>query len=170
VGEPDQHPHAMTNEDVIAIVQERFGLTRSQIMANRPKGGCMARFTAMWLCRSVLGRSYPDIAKSFLVHHTTVINAVNQVENYIETEPGRKEVIMELKAQIIKKISAVGGGIPGPGGEVQTQAVRVLPHESGISQTIPVVCLRQTSQSNPSQAGPARAITIGQKVLAGSVR
>jgi chromosomal replication initiation ATPase DnaA len=97
----------MTNDDIITIVRERFGLTRAQIMAKRPKGGCMARFTAMWLCRSVLGMKYTEIAASFGVNHATVINAVNRVEAYIETEPNRKHTIEELQAQVIKKIGSI---------------------------------------------------------------
>lgn len=54
------------------------------------------RQLAMWLFRRLLGRSYPQIARTFRCDHTNVIYAVRQVDERVRRPP--EQVWAELAA------------------------------------------------------------------------
>lgn len=67
------------------IVAEEFGITRAELISIRRKAKLVEpRQVAMYLCRSLAERSYPDIGRRFGGRdHTTVIHAVRKVAERI---------------------------------------------------------------------------------------
>lgn len=65
-----------------------YGVNKKQILEkNRTKSVLQARSVAMWLCRQLLGLSYPDIGLYFKRDHTTCMLSIKKLANKIEKNP-----------------------------------------------------------------------------------
>jgi chromosomal replication initiator protein len=85
----DQLPNRLqpTSEDVIRAVAEHFGLRPVELKGRRRhRAISRPRQIAMWLCRKVLGKSYPEIGRDFGKDHSTVISACRKVDDLIEID------------------------------------------------------------------------------------
>jgi len=68
-----------------------YGLTRDELLGHDRKRRCVwPRHVAMALCRELTDHSFPGIGRNFDSHHTTVINAVQQVARRARTRELRK--------------------------------------------------------------------------------
>ena len=64
-------------EQVIAKVAERYGISGAAIRGKqRTKTVVQARHAAMVIARKRTGASYPELARAFNRHHTTIISAL----------------------------------------------------------------------------------------------
>ncbi len=76
-----------TSEDVIRSVAEHFGLRAAELKGRRRhRAISRPRQIAMWLCRKVLAKSYPEIGRDFAKDHSTVISACRKVDELIEID------------------------------------------------------------------------------------
>lgn len=75
----------MSDESVLyiqAATAKYFGLAPATLLGkDRHKSVAMARHVAMYLCKKLLGRSFPELGREFgRRDHTTVMSAVRKVE------------------------------------------------------------------------------------------
>ncbi|MBQ2659264.1 MAG: chromosomal replication initiator protein DnaA [Erysipelotrichaceae bacterium] len=94
------------NELAISTVRKAvcdyYNLTKQQITsANRTKNISSARQIAMYLCRKLLDATYDDIGREFGGRdHSTVMNACDNVEKKIKTDPLYLKAINEIETRI----------------------------------------------------------------------
>lgn len=93
---------------VIAAVASAYGCTMSQLMENnRKKEFSQARQMAMYLCRRLLGESYPSLGRIFGGRdHSTVMYAVKKIEKLKVTNKDVHMLITKLTKQC-------ANGVPG---------------------------------------------------------
>ena len=71
---------------IISQVCKFYNLDESVIRGTkRNKGTAEARHIAMYLIRNLTNLSFPDIAKEFARDHSTVVTAVQKVENMLKS-------------------------------------------------------------------------------------
>ncbi len=89
-------------EKIITFVANYYNLTTNQLLSNvRTSQISLARAIAMYLSRSLLDMSYPNIAKAFKKKdHTTVITACKKVDNLLKTDDNMKKAIKQLTSQL----------------------------------------------------------------------
>lgn len=68
--------------------------------SGRAKDMVLPRQVAMYLIREMTGYSLPEIGKVFSRDHTTVLHAINKVENYLAETSEMDNIIRTLKANI----------------------------------------------------------------------
>lgn len=78
----------LTMEETMRVVAEHFGLKPGDLESKcRERQIVRPRQIAMWLCRRLVDRSYPEIGKKFGDrNHATVIHAVKKVEQLREMD------------------------------------------------------------------------------------
>jgi hypothetical protein len=87
------------------IVARHYSVSLENIAAHsRIPAIVSARQMAMYLCRSVLGMSYPAIGRSFKRDHTSVMQAVARVES----DPTCADDIRALTTRVITGFNTVG--------------------------------------------------------------
>ena len=95
-----------SNELAISSVRKAvcdyYNLTKQQITsANRTRNISNARQIAMYLCRKLLDATYDDIGQEFGGRdHSTVMNACENIEKKIKTDPIYLKVINEIESNI----------------------------------------------------------------------
>jgi chromosomal replication initiator protein len=89
----------LSPHDIISRVAEYFSLSLEDLMGNKRKPALVfARQTAMYLCRDILGTSYPALGKIFGgKDHSTVIYSIKKIEKYTITNKNAHTEITELK-------------------------------------------------------------------------
>lgn len=85
---------------IITETARHYGIPASAILGtDRSRRFARPRQIAMYLARSLTGRSYPEIAVSFGRDHTTVMHAVEAVERLREADVGIAVAIMAVTAR-----------------------------------------------------------------------
>ncbi|ATG97707.1 chromosomal replication initiator protein DnaA [Mesoplasma lactucae] len=84
------------------IVGDKYGVSRKQIEGKtRTSVVTNARHVAMYLTKDILNISYVQIGHEFGgKDHTTVLNAVNKIQDRMDNDKDFKKVIMKLKNDI----------------------------------------------------------------------
>ena len=90
---------SMTPQDIVCRVAEFFSLSPEEITGNRQEHALVfARQTAMYLCREILGTSYPVLGQIFSgKNHSTIIYSIKKIEKYIITNKNKHKKITKLK-------------------------------------------------------------------------
>jgi len=88
---------------IIDSVSRYFSLSVEDILSKkRTKELVFPRQISMYLCRTLTNMSYPDIGKAFNGRdHTTVMYACDQITKQVDTNPELKQIMEELKKNII---------------------------------------------------------------------
>ena len=88
----------VTPQEIIRRVAEHYALPPEEITGNKRKPALvLARQTAMYLCREILGASYPVIGQIFGgKDHSTVIYSIKKIEKYIVTHKNAHTEITKL--------------------------------------------------------------------------
>ncbi len=94
---------ALTPGTVIAVVAEHLGVNPKEITGSRRNQNiAQARQVAMFLCRSLLGLSFPALGRAFGgKDHSTVLYSVKKIEQMQEDDPNLKKVLKELKKKCL---------------------------------------------------------------------
>jgi chromosomal replication initiator protein len=89
----------MTPQDIICRVAEYFSLPPEEITGSRQEHALVfARQTAMYLCREILGASYPVLGQIFGgKNHSTVIYSIKKIKKYIIAHKNEHTEITKLK-------------------------------------------------------------------------
>jgi chromosomal replication initiator protein len=88
-------------EDVQKAVCNAFNVKLSDMKSKRRhRSISRPRQIAMYLCRTCLSATYPDIGSHFNKDHSTVITAVTNVEKLISSDPGIKEMVESIRRQL----------------------------------------------------------------------
>jgi chromosomal replication initiator protein len=91
----------LTADGVIATVARRFELTPEEIKGSRRRQNIvLARQTAMYLCRKLLGVSYPALGRIFGgKDHSTVLYSVKKIEELQQDDQEINDMLKELANQ-----------------------------------------------------------------------
>jgi len=89
----------VTPHDIIRRVASHFSLPPEEITGNKRNPSLvLARQMAMYLCRAILGTSYPAIGQIFNgKDHTTVIYSIKKIEKFLVTHKDAHTEITKLK-------------------------------------------------------------------------
>ncbi|MDK2955631.1 MAG: chromosomal replication initiator protein [Desulfovibrionales bacterium] len=92
---------ALTADGVIATVARRFELSPEDIKGSkRRQNVVLARQTAMYLCRKLLGASYPALGRIFGgKDHSTVLYSVKKIEELQQDDQEINDLLKELADQ-----------------------------------------------------------------------
>ena len=95
----------ITPQDIIRRVAEYFSLSPEEITSNKRKSTLVfARQAAMYLCREILGTSYPVLGQIFGgKDHSTVIYSIRKIEEYIVMNKNAHTEITKLKSLCLKR-------------------------------------------------------------------
>ena len=90
---------------IIDSVSRYYDLRTEEILSQkRNRNVSYPRQIAMYLCRDIMGISLPKIGEEFGGRdHTTVIHAIQKIEEDIQLNPEVKRAIEELKRNITGK-------------------------------------------------------------------
>ncbi len=108
----ERNAESLTPNAIIGVVAEHMGVNPKEITgAKRHQNIAQARQVAMFLCRSLLGLSFPALGRAFGgKDHSTVLYSVKKVERNQSDDQVLKKLLQELK----KKCLLSGAqGIPG---------------------------------------------------------
>jgi chromosomal replication initiator protein len=94
----------ITVDSIIKAVASYYGLKPADIKSERRhKSVASPRAVAMYLARHHTKDSYPDLARAFGgKHHTTVISAVQKIEEKVKNEPSLRSEIHAVEGLFIK--------------------------------------------------------------------
>jgi chromosomal replication initiator protein len=97
-GSPRPHAWASSVADVQRIVSAHFGIPRAELTARgRHKSVALARHVAMYVCKTRLRCSYPELGRAFGGRdHTTVMSAVRKVTG-LRAELGADLAVIEAR-------------------------------------------------------------------------
>lgn len=99
----DKNSNVLTEELIIKEVSEYYNISQEQILSKvRTAQIALARRIAMYLCRFLIGSSYPKIGEIFDRDHSTVITGVEKVENELKTDNQLIKAISDLKKRLKK--------------------------------------------------------------------
>jgi len=89
-------------KDIMAKVADNYDVTVEDMISKRRLNKIvMPRFVAMYLVRKLTSMTTSEIGKDFGDRdHSTVINAINQVEENFKNDPSFKEMIDELSVEL----------------------------------------------------------------------
>ena len=95
----------VTPQDIIRRVAEYFSLPPEEITGNKRKSvPVLARHTAMYLCREILGTSFPLLGRLFGgKDHSTIIYGIKKIEKNIITHKNVHMEITTLKNMCLPK-------------------------------------------------------------------
>lgn len=94
-------PQPVDSDSILAVVASRYGCTSSELRENtKDTRLTLPRQAAMYLCRELLGESYPAIGHIFGgKDHSTVMYAVRKIEKMKVTNKDMNILITELTKQ-----------------------------------------------------------------------
>ena len=94
----DEQDKKVTVSDIMEKVAERYDVTVAEMKSkSRHSRIVQPRFVAMYLSRSFTSLTTTDIGKEFGDRdHSTVVNAVNKIEEDLRDDSGLKEVVDDL--------------------------------------------------------------------------
>lgn len=92
------NPHALTAEAVVALVAARCGYTSKDLRSRKRDPKLVrTRQIAMYLCRELLGESYPALGRMFGgKDHSTVMHAVKKIRENQVTNKDMHMLVTEL--------------------------------------------------------------------------
>jgi chromosomal replication initiator protein len=98
---PREH---ITVDTVIKAVASYYGVKPADIKSpRRHKSVAGPRAVAMFLARQLTKDSYPDLGRAFGgKHHTTVISAVEKIEEKVKEDPGLRGEVHAIESTIIR--------------------------------------------------------------------
>ena len=74
-----------------------FGTTRAELLAHdRRPVAAIPRQIAMWLARAETGASYPSLGAQFGRDHSTVMHAVDRVQERMLNDPGFAAMVADI--------------------------------------------------------------------------
>lgn len=102
-GKRNRQVDGITVKDIIAAVAKHYHVWPTSITAPIRTARLIApRHMAMYLCRELLAkRSFPELAKHFKRHHTTVLSACQLVAMQLRSDPQIKAHYDKLRAKVI---------------------------------------------------------------------
>lgn len=94
---------ALTPNTIIAIVAEHLGVSPRDITGSkRHQNIAQARQVSMFLCRQLLGLSFPALGRAFGgKDHSTVLYSVKKIEQMQEDDQSLKKVLKDLKKKCL---------------------------------------------------------------------
>ena len=94
--------HSLTEDRIIEVVGDYYRLTEEQIKSKvRTSQIALARQICMYLCRNMLNTSFVQIGKIFGGRdHSTVMTAVEKVENLLKTDLQLSTAISQIKKSL----------------------------------------------------------------------
>ena len=97
-------PQPLDVDSILAVVASRYGCTSQELMEKtRNTQLSLPRQIAMYLCRELLGESYPSIGLVFGGRdHSTIMYSINKIEKIQVTNKDVHMVITELTKQCTK--------------------------------------------------------------------
>ena len=98
---PREH---ITVDTVIKAVASYYGVKPNDIKSpRRHKSVAAPRAVAMYLARQHTKDSYPDLGRAFGgKHHTTVISAVEKIDDKLKEDPALRGEVHAIEAQLLK--------------------------------------------------------------------
>ncbi len=92
----------LTTEQVVALVADKFKVTVDQLIGrDRSRDIALPRQVAMYLLRREVNVSLPQIGVALGGRdHTTVMYAIDQIANKIETDSGLRRDVIDIKQQM----------------------------------------------------------------------
>lgn len=91
-------PTSLTSAQIINVVANRCGFSSKDLLGRKRDSKLVqARQIAMYLCRELLGESYPALGKAFGgKDHSTVIHDVKKIEKNLDTNKDLHKLVTEL--------------------------------------------------------------------------
>ena len=101
-----KNTNVITSKLIMQVVCKFFNIKVGDLISsNRSKNVAYPRQIAMYLCRSVINMTFPQIGKDFGgKDHTTVLHAYNKINNEYLSDASTKDLIDDIK----KSLSAKG--------------------------------------------------------------
>lgn len=95
----------LTSENIIAIVAEHTGVSVKDILGGKRRPACVqARQTAMFLCRELLGASYPALGKIFGgKDHSTVMHSTKKIRKMMDSNKETHQTVTELRKKCLAR-------------------------------------------------------------------
>ncbi len=92
----------LTTQQVVALVADKFKVTVDQLIGrDRSREIALPRQVAMYLLRREVNVSLPQIGEALGGRdHTTVMYAIDQIANKIETDSGLRRDVIDIKQQM----------------------------------------------------------------------
>lgn len=100
-----KNTNVITSKLIMQVVCKFFNIKVGDLVsANRSKNVAYPRQIAMYLCRSVINMTFPQIGKDFGgKDHTTVLHAYNKIQNEYMTDMSTKDLIDDIKKSLSTK-------------------------------------------------------------------
>lgn len=100
-----KNTNVITSKLIMQVVCKFFNIKVGDLVsANRSKNVAYPRQIAMYLCRSVINMTFPQIGKDFGgKDHTTVLHAYNKIHNEYMTDMNTKDLIDDIKKTLSTK-------------------------------------------------------------------
>ena len=88
-------------DDIKKVVSDYFKIQMKDLNSSRRNREiARPRQIAIWLCKELTTNSLPEIGKKFNRDHTTVLHAINRVEEMISSDDKISNDILSLKRHI----------------------------------------------------------------------
>lgn len=88
-------------ESIQDYISNRFNIKKADLLGKKRKAQfAFPRQIAMYLCRQVVGESYPQIAQAFNRDHTTILHAYEKISKEIEKDEEIKQLIDDIKMKL----------------------------------------------------------------------
>jgi chromosomal replication initiator protein len=99
--EPRAAQPTFTCEEVMKAVCEHFSLRPQDLRSKRrTRNVALPRQLAMYLCRKLVGASYPQLGELFGRDHSTVMHAVDVTERRIKEDPSFQATVEQIERSI----------------------------------------------------------------------
>ena len=90
-----------TPDMIIKEVSNFYNISAEKLSSHsRSRDMVLPRQVAMYMMRSLLGYSLPEIGKIFSRDHTTVLHSINKIEDYLKTSSEMDNTIKTLTSNI----------------------------------------------------------------------
>ncbi len=98
----EESSRKVTTNDIITKISDTYNISVEDIISKSRQSKIVTpRFIAMYLIRKLTDLTTTDIGKQFGDRdHSTVVNAINKVEEDMQNDPDFKELIEELKIEL----------------------------------------------------------------------
>lgn len=95
----------LTSKLIMQVVCKFFNIKVDDLLSqNRAKNVAFPRQIAMYLCRTLINMTFPQIGKDFSgKDHTTVLHAYNKIDNEYKNNDNTKDLINDIKKTLSSK-------------------------------------------------------------------
>ncbi len=99
----DNEDKNLTPQGIVSCIATYFEMNEEQILGERREPNIVrARQVSMYLCRDLLGLSYPSIGKFFGGRdHSTVMYAFKKIKKLTDTNKNMQHMVTEIKAKCL---------------------------------------------------------------------